>query len=159
MKIKLPFRHALAAFLACILAACASRQTAANRPPAMRAPEGLRVLERAERPGLATGWGEQRESWVAPTFFARAWGDRPSAVDKLFYNDREGVDAMLAYLGGEPRSVPGLQRAAGGLVRMGVRNGSGQYGCAAAQHRPAAAARRSPSGGHCCCVRRIHIPP
>ena len=76
---------------------------------------------------MATGWGEQRESWVAPTYFARAWGDRPTAVEKVFYNDREGVDAMLDYLGGEPRSVPGLQRAAGGLVRVGLRDGTGQW--------------------------------
>jgi hypothetical protein len=45
----------------------------------------------------------------------------------MFYNDREGVDAMLDYLGGEPSSVPGLQRAAGGLVRVGLRNGTGQW--------------------------------
>jgi hypothetical protein len=85
------------------------------------------VLEPTERPGLGTGWGEQRESWVEPAYFARAWENRPSGVDKLYYNDREGVNAMTAYLGGEPRSVSGLQRSAGGLLRLGLRDGAGRW--------------------------------
>src|SRR6476469_4387877 len=104
----LAFSAALAALLA--FTGCASRPERAR--PAATAPgaQALRVLEPAERPGLGTGWGEQRESWVEPAYFARAWEDRPSGTDKLYYNDREGVEAMTDYLGGEPRSVSGLQR-------------------------------------------------
>src|SRR5215218_6986413 len=125
MKNHLPLRHFAAALLILALPACASRQ---SRPEAASTPTVTRVLgSKAERPGLATSSGEQRESRVAPAYFARAWGDRPSAVEKLFYNDRDGIDAMLDYLGGEPQSIPGLQRAAGGLVKVGLRNGAGQW--------------------------------
>jgi hypothetical protein len=34
---------------------------------------------------------------------------------------------MTDYLGGEPQSIPGLQRVAGGLVKVGLRNGAGQW--------------------------------
>jgi hypothetical protein len=126
MKHILHFRHAFALILVCALVACAPRRKDAE-PRSAAGPQPLRVVERGERPGLGTAGGEPRESWVTPVYFARAWGNRPSAVDKVFYNDRDGVDAMLDYLGGEPRSVPGLQRAAGGLVRLGVRDGSGRW--------------------------------
>ncbi len=127
MKITQPFQLLLAVLAAGLLGACASRTPPKAAPAGTREPQVTRVVDHGERPGLATGWGEQRESWVAPTYFARAWGDRPTAVERLLYNDREGVDAMVDYLGGEPHSVPGLQRAASGLVRVGLRNGSGQW--------------------------------
>src|SRR5688572_13069884 len=38
------------------------------------------------RPGLGTGFGEERESSVGRTNFVRAAGDRPSAVDRIYYN-------------------------------------------------------------------------
>jgi hypothetical protein len=120
--------HALALVAVFALVACASRQQSETRAsPTATEAQTLRVLGRTERPGLGTAWGEPRESWVAPAYFARAWDNRPSSLAKLFYNDREGVDAMLDHLGGEPRSVPGLQRAAGGLVRVGLRDGSGRW--------------------------------
>lgn len=81
----------------------------------------------AERPGFGTAWGETRQAWVEPTFFARAWGDRPAGRDVIFYNDREGADAMLDYLGGEPRAAKGAQSMAGGLVRCGLRFGDGRW--------------------------------
>ena len=122
------FHHGLALMAALCLGACASRQQAERRAlPGPTEAQPIRVAGKAERPGLGTAWGEPRESWVAPAHFARAWENRPSSVDKVFYNDREGVDAMLDHLGGEPHSVPGLQRLAGGLVRLGLRDGSGRW--------------------------------
>lgn len=48
----------------------------------------------AERPGLGTEWGENRESRVSTTTFFRENPDRPFDVIKMFYNDRAGVSAM-----------------------------------------------------------------
>lgn len=117
-----------AVVLTCGFAAC-STQRSESRPTTARAPaaESVRVLGATERPGLGTAWGEPRESWVEPAYFARAWENRPSGAEKLFYNDKEGIDATVAYLGGEPKSAAGLQRAAGGLVRLGLRDGSGRW--------------------------------
>ena len=128
MKQILHLYRAVALVAAGLLAACASRhETGTRASPTPTDAQTVRVLGRAERPGLGTAWGEPRESWVVPAHFARAWENRPSTVAKLFYNDREGVDAMVDHLGGEPRSIPGLQRAAGGLVRLGLRDGSGRW--------------------------------
>jgi hypothetical protein len=80
-----------------------------------------------ERPGLGTSWGEQRESWVEPAPFARASAERPTAQARIFYNDREGADAMLAFLGGEPKRCEGLHHSAGALLRVGLRDGNGQW--------------------------------
>src|SRR5688500_10503352 len=48
------------------------------------------------RPGLGTVWGEDRESTVRHTAFHRADPDRPFALASLFYNDREGIEAMAS---------------------------------------------------------------
>jgi hypothetical protein len=80
-----------------------------------------------ERPGIGTGLGENRESWIEPTYFARSSDDRPSAAQRLLYNDREGYDATMKYLGGDPRSCAGLQPVADGLIRAGLRDGDGHW--------------------------------
>ncbi len=49
-----------------------------------------------ERPGLATRWGEYRESHVTTAPFYRADADRPFANLRVFYNDVTGVRAMAA---------------------------------------------------------------
>ena len=106
---------AFAIVAALFFAAC----SAPNRTPAERSP----VAHVAhERPGVGTVWGEQRESWVEPTYFARQWGSHPAGKDQLYYNDREGTDAMLSYLGGTPELTNGLHTGADGLVRLGLRN-------------------------------------
>lgn len=46
------------------------------------------------RPGLGTVWGEDRESSVRRTVFHRADPERPFVLASLFYNDREGINAM-----------------------------------------------------------------
>jgi hypothetical protein len=80
-----------------------------------------------ERPGLGTTWGEQRESWVEPAPFARASTARPSGQERIYYNDREGANAMLDFLGGQPKPCGGLENSAGGLLRFGLRNGNGTW--------------------------------
>ncbi len=55
-----------------------------------------------ERPGLGTQWGEARESHIRDVDFFRATPTHPLAVAQLFYNDRAGVDALVAYRGGGP---------------------------------------------------------
>jgi hypothetical protein len=52
--------------------------------------------ESQSRPGLGTVWGEDRESTVRHTAFHRADPERPFALATLFYNDREGVEAMAS---------------------------------------------------------------
>jgi len=90
----------------------------------------------AERPGLGTSWGEQRESWVEPAPFSRASDARPSAQARIYYNDRDGANAMLSFLDGEAKRCDGLQPAAGGALRFGLRNGNGEWlGCSEARKR------------------------
>src|SRR6185369_11979289 len=48
------------------------------------------------RPGLGTTFGETRSSRVRDVAFERA-SDRPLTVASIYYNDRTGVDAMVAY--------------------------------------------------------------
>lgn len=113
---------AVAVIAAVLLGGCASRQTtpdeAARRGPFRPA---------MERPGAGTAWGEQRESWVEPAPFARAGTGRAAAEDRLYYNDREGVNAMLDHLGRESKRADGMQLCAGGRLRMALRNGNGEW--------------------------------
>ena len=70
-----------------------------------------------ERPGLATGWGDEKESKLQDTYFART-SAKPQGVDAIFYNDKAGVDAI-----GNAHRVGALQTAAGGLVEWGIKGG------------------------------------
>lgn len=56
--------------------------------------EATEAAPPTERQGLATSWGESRESWVQDTDFTRA-SDRALRVFAIRYNDRAGVQAML----------------------------------------------------------------
>lgn len=107
--------------VAALLCGCVSHPP--KRPEAARAA----AIPTQERPGLGTAWGEQRESWAEAAAFTRASGDRPAGRDRLYYNDRGGVDAMLDFLGGKPNRADGLQSSAGGLVRFGLRVGAGRW--------------------------------
>ena len=105
---------------ALVLTGCATRKT----PTPAEARRGG-FMPAIERPGLGTSWGEQRESWVEPAAFARNSAERPAAQARIFYNDRDGANAMLAFLGGEPKRCEGLHLTAGALVRLGLRNAAG----------------------------------
>ena len=73
-----------------------------------------------ERPGLATGYGRQvKDEWHRQSF-VRA-GSGPVGTDAIYYNDREGVDAMSGW----KSKVGALQQAAGGRVEWGIKGGFG----------------------------------
>ena len=74
----------------------------------------------AERPGLATGWGAERNSEMSYTSFVRA-SSKPVGTDAIFYNNSEGIQAMAR----APEKVGPMQTAAGGLVEWGIKGGTG----------------------------------
>ena len=71
-----------------------------------------------ERPGLGTGWGDEREAPMDYTSFRRESSKPYGGVATIYYNDRDGLDAMT----GTRWSRGGLQSAAGGLVEWGVKS-------------------------------------
>lgn len=78
------------------------------------------ILNNPERPGLATGWGDERNSELSYTRFVRA-SSKPVGTDAVFYNDPGGIKAMA---GGAQR-VEAMQTAAGSLVEWGIKGGIG----------------------------------
>jgi hypothetical protein len=77
----------------------------------------------AERPGLGTEFGEARTSRVHDVSFVREAG-RPFAIAALNYNDRRGVDALVAVAArrDSARSVS----AGGGAVTISIRDAGGE---------------------------------
>lgn len=75
----------------------------------------------AERPGLGTGWGRSVSSAIDYTRFERGSSKPYGGPDVLYYNDREGVEAMTGW----KRSGSSMQSGAGGLVEWGVKASSG----------------------------------
>jgi hypothetical protein len=73
-----------------------------------------------ERPGLATGWGDEKKSELSQGPFTRA-SSKPAGTDAIYYNDPAGIDAMTGY----KERVEGMQTAAGDLVEWGVKGGVG----------------------------------
>jgi len=73
------------------------------------------------RPGIATGWGDEIKSSVSIGSFRRA-SSSPASIASIYYNDKEGIKAMTSswrYNG------KGLQKAANGLVEWGVKSSWG----------------------------------
>jgi hypothetical protein len=77
-----------------------------------------------ERPGLGTEWGESRESHIRVVSFLRGDPDRPFAVAQLFYNDRQGIEALAAWHGGTPRFHD--VQAANGAITVSIRDAWGE---------------------------------
>lgn len=73
-----------------------------------------------ERPGLATGWGDERNSQLTYTPFVRA-SSKPAGTDLIYYNDPEGIEAMTSY----KYKVGAMQTAAGEMVEWGIK---GRFG-------------------------------
>jgi hypothetical protein len=73
-----------------------------------------------KRPGLATGWGNEKASATTGQSFVRA-SSKPAGTDTIYYNDRKGIHAMAAHR----IKVQGLQTAAGGLVEWGIKGQRG----------------------------------
>ena len=103
-----PVTHAPAAEQAAI----ATGESAANRDAFRDKPE--------LRPGLATGWGDEKTSTVINRSFVRA-SSKPAGTDAIYYNNAEGIQAMA----NSPEKVNGMQTAAGSLVDWGVK---GRFG-------------------------------
>ena len=76
-----------------------------------------------ERPGLGTGWGERIRSEMGHTSFARASSRPYSGVATIYYNDKDGVNAMTSW----KYSGKGMQKAANGLVEWGVKGTFGSW--------------------------------
>lgn len=73
-----------------------------------------------DRPGLATGWGDERSSELTYTSFNRS-SNKPAGTDAVFYNDPDGIEAMTSY----KYKVGAMQTAAGGMVEWGIK---GRFG-------------------------------
>jgi len=69
-----------------------------------------------QRPGLATGWGHEKDSPVYSGSFIRA-SSKPAGVDAIYYNNPEGIKAMTQ----APERVNAMQEAVGGLVEWGIK--------------------------------------
>jgi hypothetical protein len=74
----------------------------------------------SERPGLATGWGDEKKSELTYVSFTRA-SSKPAGTDVIFYNNPEGLDAMAR----SKSKVGPLQTAAGSMVEWGIKGGAG----------------------------------
>lgn len=73
------------------------------------------------RPGIATGWGDEIQSDISYGSFTRA-SKSPRAISSIYYNDKEGIKAMTNSWN---YSGKGMQKAAGGLVEWGVKSNWG----------------------------------
>ena len=76
------------------------------------------------RPGLATRWGEQRNSRVTSAPFVRANRNSPFSMAQLFYNDAQGIAAMAD---GGSRQHRRRFTIAGGHLEVALRDGSGRF--------------------------------
>lgn len=77
-----------------------------------------RVRPAEERPGLATGYGPSTPSVWDRQDFTRA-SATPAGTDLVYYNDEEGIDAMVGY----HDRISGARRAAGEMLEWGVKGG------------------------------------
>jgi hypothetical protein len=75
-----------------------------------------------ERPGLGTEWGESRTSRVHDVTFVRD-SSRPFAIATMNYNDKKGVDALVAAQGRRD-SFRSLDTG-GGAVSVSIRDANG----------------------------------
>lgn len=89
--------------------------------PAEPVKQQVESVTTRNRPGLGTGWGDAIDSSISHSKFSRA-GDKPKSLDIIYYNDKEGIEAMTqswTYRGS------GMQSVANGLVEWGVKSGWG----------------------------------
>lgn len=80
----------------------------------------------AERPGLGTQWGEQRDSSITNVRFERGNGANPFATSVLYYNDEEGARAM-ASSSGFTRTAAGLYPVSNGALQIGLKGENGAW--------------------------------
>ncbi len=120
MKLKLHF--IIPGLLSALLFSCSQPFEPAAESPAKPAGSSLKApfQRETERPGLATGWGEEKRSEIGDRHFVRA-SSKPAGIDSIYYNNKEGIKAMSNY----STSVEPLQTAAGGLVEWGIKGRMG----------------------------------
>ncbi len=80
--------------------------------------------EPRERQGLGTEFGESRTSRVHDVTFVRADHDRPMGLAQVFYNDKNGVDALANFHASHGPRGRDLE-AADGAVTVSIRDGNG----------------------------------
>ncbi len=81
--------------------------------------------EPRERQGLGTEFGEARTSRVHDVTFVRADHDRPMGLASIFYNDKNGVDALANFHASHGPRGRDLE-AADGAVTVSIRDGNGE---------------------------------
>ncbi|MBA3963678.1 MAG: hypothetical protein H0X40_17510 [Chthoniobacterales bacterium] len=79
-----------------------------------------------DRPGLGTKWGETRHSVSGLTSFVRATPARPLAAAEIFYNDRDGLEAMAA-TSVFRRIWPIISGPTASLISIGLKDQSGRF--------------------------------
>jgi hypothetical protein len=109
-----------ALLVAMVINSCSTGFDSAGSPAEYTANKALTTPRAEERPGLATGWGEEKKSELIQGSFVRA-SSKPAGTDVIYYNDSKGVEAMTGY----KERVSPMQPAAGGLVEWGVKGGTG----------------------------------
>lgn len=101
------------------------RAESASSPPAPSSMGGASEQRREDkaaeeagrdRPGLATHWGETRESRIRTVSFERANQSQPFATASLWYNDQEGSRAMAQTEGFRAFSRTAVDLAAQGVT-------------------------------------------
>jgi len=105
-----------------LLAGCAETSSNSSRTAET---SGFGTRSVAETgPGLGTGWGEERDSATRATSFVRSSGGQPHVTDRLYYNDRAGVEALLRSTPGRVENIGAMAPVPGGYESWGLR-GSG----------------------------------
>jgi hypothetical protein len=120
------FRFLVGMAVTFLLASCAGPEVAPSPSRSAAAAQSARYSQPPQdRPGLGTKWGETRTSRVASATFERA-SSQPLALAAINYNDATGVRAMAGAMEWR-RGWPLLQRPAGSLISVGLRDQSGNF--------------------------------
>lgn len=91
-------------FVSCSAPSGAPSSAAVSAPLAGRSVGGLDASAAGTRPGLATAFGEARDSRAQRVMFQRSSADRPLLLQTIRYDDVAGVDSAGAL--GYPRFAP-----------------------------------------------------
>lgn len=130
MKAPAPFRHLWRSFSALLfvllLGSCAVPAPEYQSNIAQPQAASTFAAPPNERPGLGTKWGETRRSTSGTATFVRATPNDPLAAAEIFYNDRAGIEAMVAQAAFS-RTWPIIHGPAAHLIEIGLRDQSGHF--------------------------------
>ncbi len=96
-------------------------------PAAESVAPSARASYAAERPGLATGWGDPVRAGMRWGSFDRAGGNEPWAAASFHYDDAAGARALSRSLGGSRVSSRSSFRLAGGALEAGLKDRFGRW--------------------------------